>query len=199
MIVQISSGQGPAECELAVKKLYDTLCREYPDVEMISSHRSKHSGNYTSIMFSTDNDLSDLEGSVLWICRSPLRPNHARKNWYVDVSIIPEAEPVDMSEDIRIESYHCGGHGGQNVNKVESGIRVIHIPTGITVTSTRERSQYMNKQDALRKLGAVLKEKAEDSKSRSKNGAWKEHNRIVRGNPVRVYRGLAFNRIKSTP
>ena len=199
MIVQISSGQGPAECELAVKKLYDTLCREYPDVEMISSHRSKHSGNYTSIMFSTDNDLSDLEGSVLWICRSPLRPNHARKNWYVDVSIIPEAEPVDMSEDIRIESYHCGGHGGQNVNKVESGIRVIHIPTGITVTSTRERSQYLNKQDALRKLGAVLKEKAEDNKSRSKNGAWKEHNRIVRGNPVRVYRGLAFNRIKSTP
>lgn len=199
MIVQISSGQGPAECELAVKKLYDTLCREYPDVEMISSHRSKHSGNYTSIMFSTNNDLSDLEGSVLWICRSPLRPNHARKNWYVDVSIIPEAEPVDMSEDIRIESYHCGGHGGQNVNKVETGIRVIHKPTGITVTSTRERSQYLNKQDALRKLGAVLKEKAEDSKSRSKNGAWKEHNRIVRGNPVRVYRGLAFNRIKSTP
>ena len=196
MIVQISSGQGPAECELAVQKLYDTLCREYPDIEMISSHKSKHSGKYTSIMFSTDNDLSDLEGSVLWICSSPLRPNHARKNWYVDVSIIPEAEPVDMSEDIRIESYHCGGHGGQNVNKVASGIRIIHKPTGITVTSTRERSQYLNKQDALRKLATVLREIDMVNKSREKNDAWKNHTQIVRGNPVRVYKGLSFTRIK---
>ncbi len=196
MIVQISSGQGPAECELAVQKLYDTLCREYPDIEMISNHKSKHSGKYTSIMFSTDNDLSDLEGSVLWICRSPLRPHHARKNWYVDVSIIPEAEPVDMSEDIRIESYHCGGHGGQNVNKVEIGIRVIHKPTGITVTSTRERSQYLNKQDALRKLATVLREIDMANKSREKNDAWKNHTQIVRGNPVRVYKGLSFTRVK---
>ncbi|MBR5376296.1 MAG: peptide chain release factor-like protein, partial [Lachnospiraceae bacterium] len=63
-----------------------------------------------------------------------------------------------MSDDIKVETFHSGGKGGQNVNKVETGIRVIHLPTGIAVTSTRERSQYMNKQDALKKLNAILKQ-----------------------------------------
>lgn len=194
MVVQISSGQGPAECELAVKKLYDSLKAEYPDIEMASSHKSRFNDNYTSIMFTTDSDLSDLEGSVLWICKSPYRPNHGRKNWYIDVSIIPEAEPVEMGGDIRIEAFHSGGKGGQNVNKVETGIRAIHIPTGIAVTSTRERSQYQNRQDALKKLGAILKQMEADRSGRNRNSAWREHTKIVRGNPVRTYVGMGFVR-----
>lgn len=198
MIIQISSGQGPAECELAVGKLLSSLQEEYSDIEIISIHRSKHSGEPTSVMFSTDHDLSALEGSIQWICKSPYRPHHGRKNWFVDVSIIPEAEPVDMSDDIKIEAFHCGGKGGQNVNKVETGIRVSHIPTGISVTSTKERSQYMNKQDALKKLSTVLKHMEINGRDRQKNDAWREHNRIVRGNPVRVYEGMKFMRIDQT-
>ena len=194
MIVQISSGQGPAECELAVSKLLKALQAEYPDIEVVNTHRAKRSGELTSAMFTTDQDLSELEGSVQWICKSPYRPNHGRKNWFVDVSIIPEEEPVDMSEDIRIEAFHSGGKGGQNVNKVETGIRVIHIPTGIAVTSTKERSQYMNKQDALKKLGTILKHMDDAGRDRQKNNAWKEHTKIVRGNPVRVYEGMEFKR-----
>ncbi len=192
MIIQISSGQGPMECELAVRLLCEELCREYPDMQMISSRRSRRGNNYTSVMLATDGDLSGLEGSVQWICRSPYRPNHGRKNWFVDVSVIPEAEPVDMSDDIKIESFHCGGHGGQNVNKVETGIRITHVPTGVTVTSTSERSQYMNKQDAMKKLGAVLRCMEAERKGRNRNEAWREHSRIVRGNPVRIYEGIDF-------
>jgi len=73
--------------------------------------------------------------------------------------VIPEKEEVSKEADYRIEKFHCGGKGGQNVNKVETGVRVIHIPTGIAVTSTEERSQYMNKQRALKKLEAILSEK----------------------------------------
>ena len=51
MIIQISSGQGPAECELAVGKFYDVLKKEYPDIKEITSHMSRFSGCYTSIMF----------------------------------------------------------------------------------------------------------------------------------------------------
>ena len=159
MIVQISSGQGPQECELAVSKLYNELKKEYPDIKELSSHSSRFSNLYTSIMFETEADLSELEGTVQWICQSPFRPNHKRKNWYVDVSIIPEQEIICTDKDIRFERFHCGGKGGQNVNKVETGVRLIHIPTGITVTSTAERSQLLNKKDALEKLANILKEK----------------------------------------
>ena len=196
MIIQISSGQGPAECELAVSKLYEALKKEYPDIELISVHKSRISGGSTSIQFSTERDLSELEGSVQWICRSPFRPNHKRKNWFVDVSIIPETEDVSRKQEVRFERFHSSGKGGQNVNKVETGVRLIHVPTGITVTSTAERSQYANKRNAMRKLNAILEQKEKDESAKQIHSAWREHNRIQRGNPVRVYEGKAFRRKK---
>ena len=156
MIVQLSAGQGPEECQIAVGKLFYSLKKEFEDLEIISCREGRVKGSYHSILFLTERDLSELEGTVLWICKSTVRPGHKRKNWYVDVSIIPEKEEVKDSEDYRIEKFHSGGKGGQNVNKVETGIRVNHIPTGITVTSTEERSQYLNKQKALNRIQAVL-------------------------------------------
>ena len=194
MIIQISSGQGPAECELAVVKLFNSLKSEYKDIELIQKHDAKTLGCCTSIMFSTDEDLSALEGTIQWICESPFRPHHKRKNWFVDVSIIPEQEIICHDNNIRFERFHCGGKGGQNVNKVETGVRLIHIPTGITVTSTSERSQLLNKKDALEKLTAILKSKQSEQTQLQINSAWREHNKIVRGNPVRTYKGQAFQR-----
>lgn len=192
MLVQISAGQGPEECQLAVGKLFKELQKEYPDVKMVSERKGARKECYDSITFLTGEDLSELEGSVLWICRSPFRPEHKRKNWFIDISIIPEKKAVCRDVDYRIEKFHCGGKGGQNVNKVESGVRVIHISTGIAAASTEERSQYMNKQKAIKKLEAILADRERSAREVQVNQAWQEHNRIVRGNPVRVYEGKEF-------
>ena len=195
MILQISSGKGPVECRVAVGGIYRALKKEFSDSEMITAVKGEVEGAFSSIVFSSVQDLSRLEGTMQWICKSKYRPGHKRKNWFVDVSIIPEPEEISeklTSDTVRIEKFHSGGPGGQNVNKVETGVRVIHTPTGITVSSTRERSQFANKQDALKKLSAVLREMNETNKDLQKTDAWSKHAQIVRGNPIRVYEGERF-------
>lgn len=195
MILQLSSGMGPVECRAAVGGIARALMTEFPDLEIITGRKGEVEGAYSSLLLSTEQDLSYLAGTMEWICPSPYRPGHKRKNWFIDVSVIPEADEIAAEirdEDVKVEKFHCGGHGGQNVNKVETGVRITHIPTGIVITSTKERSQYMNRLDALKKLTAILKQIGKDNRDKQKNEAWSKHAQIVRGNPVRVYSGETF-------
>lgn len=197
MILQISSGQGPVECELAVRLLFEALQKEFyvHTFEIKSKNESRFCNGWSSVIFETSADLAFLEGSVEWKCQSYLRPGHKRKNWFVDVSIMPEYSEVEESKNVEWQFFRCGGNGGQNVNKVETGVRLIHRKTGIVITCTEERSQALNRKRALEKLELELKKRVSAEKSKLGEAAWNSSNGIVRGNPVRIYEGKNFKLI----
>lgn len=197
MEIQLSSGQGPEECELAVGKLLRRLMEEYPDIRVLETHPGKRTDCYRSVRIESETDLSILEGSVKWICESPYRRGHKRKNWFVDVSVCEEAKKQEYDESlIRFETFRSGGKGGQHVNKVETGVRAVYIPTGLAVVSTEARSQQMNKKLALNRLCDLIAVQNEQGMAQVKALNRLEHTRIERGNPVRVYEGIDFIRVK---
>ena len=197
MLLQISSGQGPVECSVGVEKLCKALLKEFDGSHIVSVNADYSGNGYKSAVMEFSEDVSSLEGTVLWVWKSTIRPGHQRKNWYMDVHVIREAETVGEFDlaDCEITTMHCGGKGGQHVNKVETGVRIVHKPTGFVVTCTEERSQVQNKNRAIKRLQSILAAKQEDNNADALNSAWQKHTEIERGNPIRKYEGEKFKRV----
>ncbi len=93
---------------------------------------------------------------------SPFNTKHSRETSFALVEVVPDLPPLEESKmqipekDLKVEFYRSGGPGGQNVNKVETAVRVIHLPTGITVTSQVQRAQAQNREYAMKLLKAKL-------------------------------------------
>jgi peptide chain release factor 2 len=122
---------------------------------------------------------------------SPFDSAHARHTSFALVEVMPEVEgmaEVDIKEeDLRIDIYHSAGHGGQNVQKVATAVRITHIPTGIVVTCQNERSQGRNKESALRVLEARLLERELEERAAEQARLKGEHVEAGWGNQIRSY------------
>ena len=122
---------------------------------------------------------------------SPFDSAHARHTSFALVEVMPEAEgevEVDLkAEDLRIDIYHSAGHGGQNVQKVATAVRITHIPTGTVVICQNERSQSRNKESAMRVLEARLLEKEVIRRAEEHARLKGEHVEAGWGNQIRSY------------
>ena len=200
--VQFTAGRGPVECARAVAKVAQEFCKHCralglePDPVDAAPHNAA-AGCFMSLTFRLSADeipptlMADWQGTVLWTATAnPFRPGHRRKNWFVGVSFFDELElPAISDADITYETSRSGGKGGQNVNKVETAVRAIHIPTGTSVRCTDERSQAQNKERARQRLLLKLRELQSGAEADERTRRWQQHDALERGNPVKKFSG----------
>jgi peptide chain release factor len=129
------------------------------------------------------------------VARSPLRPHHKRKNWFIGVfKLEPRAiEPAKLNPaDVRFEAFSAGGPGGQHQNKTASAVRVVHTPTRLAVVAREGRSQHRNKAIALKRLGTLLELNDELAAVADDQQIQSWHSRLERGRPIRTFEGKDF-------
>lgn len=198
-IIAIHAGSGGTEAqdwaEMLLRMLLRFCEKQGWNTRVIDESRGQEAG-YKSIMFEVKGRfafgyLKSEHGVHRLVRISPFDAEKMRHTSFALVEVLPEmdesAEITIKSEDLRIDTFMSGGKGGQSVNTTYSAVRIVHIPTGITVQCQNERSQAQNKDVAMKVLMAKLHRLEEERKAKERQDLRGEYKSAEWGNQIRSY------------
>ncbi len=176
VIMELRAGTGGEEAALFAADLYRmynlyATARGW-QTELMNANETEL-GGYREIVFSVEGEkvFSRLkfESGIHRVQRVPVTDSQGKiQTSTVTVAVLPEADEVELHidpKDLKIDTFRSSGAGGQHINKTESAIRITHLPTGVVVECQDERSQYKNKDRALKILRSRLLAQAEQAQT----------------------------------